>query len=103
MVIALIYIRDDNKGNSMPNKSSAVSEIKGQFEVIRVSRITAPEGMDGKDWHSYIIKRGATEILGQKPGSKQNVTEHAKQIAADLNARSGFPSGSPYAARNRRV
>ncbi len=82
---------------------SAVSELKGQFEVIKVARITAPEGMEGKDWHSYVIKRGTTEILGHKPGSKQIVTEHALQVAADLNARSGLTAGSPYAARNRRV
>jgi len=87
----------------MATTSSAVRDIKGQFEVTKVTRVTAPEGMEGKDWHSYVIRRGSTEILGHKPGSKQVVTEHAKQIAADLNSRSGLNSGSPYAARNRRV
>jgi len=80
---------------------SAVSQIKGQFEVIKVAKIAAPKGMEGKDWHSYIIKRGSTEITGQKPGSKQIVTEHAAQVAADLNARSGFTTCSPYAQRRR--
>ena len=80
---------------------SAVSEIKGQFEVIKVAKITAPEGMEGKDWHSYVIKRGSTEIMGHKPGTKQIVTEHAQQVAADLNARSGFTTCSPYAQRRR--
>lgn len=87
----------------MTSTSTAVSDIKGQFEVTKVIKITAPKGMEGKDWHSYIIKRGATEILGQKPGSKQLVMEHALQVAADLNARSGFTAGSPYAARSRRA
>jgi len=82
-------------------KPSVLNDIKGQFKVIEVVKITAPEGMEGKDWHSYIIKRGATEIVGQKPGSRTMVTKHAKQVAADLNARSGLGATSPYAARKR--
>ncbi len=87
----------------MTSTSTAVSDIKGQFQVVKVIKTTAPQGMEGKDWHSYIIKRGATEILGQKPGPKQMVMEHAEQVAADLNARSGLSAGSPYAARAKRA
>ncbi len=82
-------------------KQTSVSDIKEQFQVIKVSRIAAPEGLEGKNWHSYVIKRGATEILGHKPGSRKMVTEHAQQVAEDLNSRRGIPSYSPYAARSR--
>lgn len=80
---------------------SQVSALRSQFEVIEVTKITTPEGMDGKNWHSYIIRRGPTEISGQKPGTLKIVTEHAKQVAADLNARSGLKAGSLYAARRK--
>lgn len=80
---------------------SIISEIKKQFEVVEVNKITTPEGMDGKNWHSYTIKRGATEINGQRPGSLKTVTEHAKRMAEDLNARSCGKAGSLYAARRK--
>ncbi|MGM0594132.1 MAG: hypothetical protein ACQETD_06315 [Pseudomonadota bacterium] len=83
------------------SEASPVSDIKRQFEVVNVTKIATPEGMEGKSWHSYTIKRGATEINGQKPGTLKVVTEHARQVAEDLNARSGGKAGSLYAARRR--
>lgn len=82
---------------------SDVSALKGQFEVIDVSKIATPDGMEGKNWHSYTIKRGATEINGQAPGTMKTVREHAGQVAADLNARSGGKVGSPYAAKRNKT
>lgn len=81
---------------------STVSSLKKKFEVTEVVKISTPEGMEGKNWHSYIIKRGATEISGQKPGTLKTVSEHARQVAEDLNARSGGKAGSIYAARRKR-
>lgn len=78
-----------------------VSAIKGQYMVTDVSRIDTPEGMEGKNWHCYTIKRGTTEITGLKPGTLKKVTAHAKQVAEDLNARSSGTVGSPYAAKRR--
>jgi hypothetical protein len=80
---------------------SDVSALKSLFEVIDVTKIATPDGMEGKNWHSYIIKRGSTEIKGQKPGTLKKVTEHAKQVAADLNERCSGKLGSPYAARRK--
>ncbi len=80
---------------------SDVSALKKLFEVVDVTKITTPDGMDGKNWHSYTIKRGSTEINGQKPGTMKMVTEHANQVAADLNERCGGKLSSPYAARKR--
>jgi hypothetical protein len=80
-------------------KMSEVSAIKSQFKVTEVARIDTPEGMEGKDWHSYTIKRGTTEINGRKPGTMKKVTAHAKQVAEDLNLRCSGLGASPYAAR----
>ncbi len=75
--------------------------ITNVYQVISVKKITTPEGMDGKNWHSYTIQRGASIISGLKPGTLKAVTAHAKQVAEDLNARSSTNSGSLYAARRK--
>lgn len=87
----------------MKDKMSEVSAIKSQFKVTEVIRIDTPDGMEGKDWHSYTIKRGTTEINGQKPGTLKKVTAHAKQVAADLNLRCSGLGSSPYAARRNKT
>lgn len=75
--------------------------IKSAYQVISVKKVATPEGMDGKNWHSYTIQRGSSVISGLKPGSHKVVTAHAKQVAADLNARTGVNAGSLYAARRK--
>ncbi len=77
------------------------SSIKNAYQVISVKKVATPEGMDGKNWHSYTIQRGASIISGLKPGTHKAVTAHAKQLAADLNARTGANAGSLYAARRK--
>lgn len=83
------------------SEASAVSSLKREFEVVEVLKIDTPDGMEGKNWHSYTIKRGTTEINGQAAGSHKTVTAHAAQVAEDLNARSGGKAGSIYAARRK--
>lgn len=81
---------------------SDVSSLRSQFKVVEVVKITTPKGMEGNNWHGYTIKRGITEINGQKPGTLKKVTEHAEQVAAALNERCGGNPGSPYASRRKR-
>ena len=81
---------------------SAVEEkprARPQYRVVSVKKAKKPEGMEGNNWHCYIIERGSSVVTGQKPGTLKAVTEHAEQVASDLNARSGIGAGSPYAAR----
>lgn len=80
---------------------TAKKKVKMLYQVIEVKKIDAPEGMEGGSWHSYTIERGTSVITGKKPGSLKAVTAHAKQFAADLNARTGINAGSPYAARRK--
>lgn len=72
------------------------------YRVVSVKKTRAPEGMGGDNWHCYIIARGSSVVTGQKPGTLKAVTQHAEQVAADLNARSGVNAGSPYAPRKSR-
>ncbi len=80
------------------NKSTTPS-ISSKYVLISVEKTDAPEGLPGTNWHEYIIERGTSRIVGKKPGSLKQVTEHAKDMITDLNERSGIPSSSTYASR----
>lgn len=75
--------------------------IKLKYCVITVEKTMPPEGLDGDNWHRYVIGEGSARIEGKKPGSLKAVTEHARLVAEDLNARTGGKGGSTYATRKR--
>lgn len=72
------------------------------FRVVSVKKSPAPEGMSGSNWHCYIIESRNSAVTGKMAGTLRQVTDHAEQVARDLNARSGLQSGSLYAARRSR-
>ncbi len=80
----------------------ASTPLKDHYHVVSVEKTDPPEGMEGGNWHSYTIERGNSVMTGKKPGSLRMVTAHARQVANDLNARTGVNSGSLYAARRKR-
>lgn len=82
--------------------STQLKTLRGHYQVVSVEKSDPPEGMDGKNWHSYVIERGNSVVTGKKPGSLKTVTAHANQVAEDLNARTGVNSGSLYAARRKK-
>ena len=75
--------------------------IKGQYRVVSVQKTDPPDGIKGGNWHSYIIERGTSVVTGKKPGSMRAVTAHARQVAEDLNSRTGINAGALYAGRRR--
>ena len=82
--------------------AAQLKTLRDHYHVVSVHKIEPPEGMGGKTWHSYVIERGTSVVTGKKPGSLKAVTAHARQVADDLNARTGVNSGSLYAARRKR-
>jgi hypothetical protein len=82
--------------------TAQLTAIKGNYEVVSVQKTEAPEGMEGGNWHCYVIERGNSVVTGKKPGSLKTVTAHARQVAEDLNARTGMNAGSLYAARRKK-
>lgn len=82
--------------------SAQLNTIRGNYQVVSVKKTQAPEGMEGSNWHCYVIERGTSVVTGKKPGSLKTVTEHAHQVAEDLNARTGMNAGSLYAARRKK-
>lgn len=93
---------DDPLGPAIGLQEKQESRVsKVEYQVVSVTKTTPPEGEKG-NWHSYVIERGTTVLTGMRPGTQKQVTEHAKQVANDLNSRSGMKSGSPYAARGNK-
>jgi hypothetical protein len=80
---------------------SQIKTIKGHYRVVSVEKTEPPEGMGSGNWHSYTIERGTSVVTGMKPGSLRAVTAHARQVAKDLNSRTGLNAGSLYAGRRR--
>ena len=70
-----------------------------KYKVISVEKTEPPEGLPGNNWHHYVIGYGKSRIDGTKPGTKAAVTEHAENVAEDLNSRTGIGGGSTYAPR----
>ena len=72
--------------------------ILKKYHVISVNKTSPPEGMPGDNWYHYVIGYGDKQIDGSKPGTLKNVTQHAEDVARDLNERS-LTSRSTYAPR----
>ena len=71
---------------------------RAKYHVISVDKTTPPEGLPGKNWYRYVIGYGNKTIDGSKPGTLQNVTKHAENVAQALNDRSNS-SRSAYAPK----
>jgi hypothetical protein len=74
------------------------------YKIVTVEKSPAPRGMTGDDWHHYVIGRGDSIIEGSKVGTLKEVTEHAKDLAERINARSdkyGVTYVSSYSPRKK--
>lgn len=75
-------------------------ESERKYRVISVEKTNPPAGMPDGVWHRYVIGQGRSRIEGLKPGSLQDVTEHAEMLAENLNARA--VGNSVYATRKKK-
>ena len=62
--------------------------VKLKFNVMSIEKTSTPEGMDGDNWYEYVVGQDASEIKGLTMGTLKQVTDHANNVAADLNERS---------------
>ena len=58
-----------------------------EYEVTKVEKTTAPEGMPGDNWYRYVIRRGEQVIDCKKNGTRKAVVEHAESVAEQINSR----------------
>lgn len=61
---------------------------QGIYKIVAIEKSSAPKGFPGDDWHHYVIGRGDSIIEGDKVGTLKEVTEHVKDLAERISARS---------------
>jgi len=71
-----------------------------KYRVVTVEKTTPPEGLPGDNWCRYVIGQGTSKIEGKKPGTLEDVMQHAETAVEELNSRSG-KGGMTYAPRKR--
>lgn len=57
------------------------------YEMVSVQREDPPSGMEGADWHHYVIAQGTNTIHGHRQGDLKAVTLAVEEIVAQLNER----------------
>ena len=60
---------------------------RNDYQVSKVEKTTAPEGMSGDNWYRYVIRRGEQVIDCKKNGTRKAVQEHAENVADLINSR----------------
>ena len=76
--------------------------IKRKFNVMNIEKINTPDGMVGDNWYQYVVGQGSSEIKGLTMGTLNQVTEHAKKVADDLDDRSkGKKTGYSSSQNNK--
>lgn len=61
--------------------------IEKHYEIESVVPADPPAGMEGANWHCYVIVQGSNRIRGYRQGSRKAVTTAVQEIIAQLNER----------------
>lgn len=63
-------------------------EMKPSYEIVSVRLVEPPTGMEGSNWHRYVIAfEGNNSIQGCRQGNLKVVTGAVEEIVAQLNER----------------
>ena len=81
-------IRTVDDGDTAIQEDMPVKVIKRKFSVMHIEKTSTPDGMVGDNWYQYVVGQGTSEIKGLTMGTLNQVTEHANNVANDLNERS---------------
>ena len=68
---------------------SAKSPVVGRhYEIVSVRRAEPPPGVEGTNWHQYVISfEGNNTLNGYQQGSLRTVTTAVEELVAQLNER----------------
>ena len=57
------------------------------YKIVSVDKADPPTGLEGADWHCYVIAQGSNTIHGFRQGKLKAVTEAVEEIVEQLNER----------------
>jgi len=64
------------------------SEMRHSYEIVSVRLVEPPPGMEGSNWHRYVIAfEGSNSIHGYRQGNLKVVTGAVEEVVAQLNER----------------
>jgi len=74
---------------SMSESKPAISiaAMARRFSVAVIEKVTAPDGAQGQDWYRYILESESSTIVGQRRGSRRDVSAYARECVDQLNER----------------
>lgn len=61
--------------------------LEEAYKIDSVTPSDPPAGMEGEDWHCYIIMQGTNSIRGYRQGKRRAVMTAVEEIVAQLNER----------------
>lgn len=93
---------EHNVSSDTARRMGATERAKRQFRVMAVEKAVVPEGGSGNTWYSYVIENGSSSITGCRCGSREQVVEHARQYAEELNARTAGRGVSTWSPRRKK-
>jgi len=86
-----------------PAKNGKVDHVVNtHYQVASVEKSESPDGANGSSWYRYVIEGGYGPLTGCRAGTQRQITEYAKQLADELNVRSGLGTPSPWAPRQKK-
>jgi len=78
------------------------NNTRTKYSVVSVEKTDTPVGMPEGNWHRYVIGQGRSKIEGFRLGTLKAVTQHAEDVAEDLNTRA-ITGKSTYATRKQKA
>ncbi len=72
-----------------------------EYSLYRVEKISPEAGMPGDNWYRYIVKRKNGEIVGNRCGSYQQVSEYAQTFTDRLNERTSTLGSTSWSRHNK--
>ncbi len=72
--------------------------LEEAYQIESVTPAEPPTGMDGEDWHCYIIMQGTNSIRGYRQGKRRAVMTAVEEIVGQLNERRFGKRGRPKKA-----
>ena len=86
----------------LKEKLAPVTANSNRYHVASVEKVDMPEGGRGASWYRYVIAGGYAPLTGSRRGTQKQISEYAKQLVGELNARSGLGAPSPWTPRQKK-
>lgn len=83
-------------------QKSEANAVNSEYQIVKLEKSLPPSGAEGDNWYTYTIERNSsTDIVGNRRGTLEQVSEYARSYVADINSRLANGGHSLWAARKK--